>query len=65
MATQSQVKFFDQCLDEREFPDGVKTDKLRSDFAPLSTAAASKWIENALQLPKKDAEAGDNTPPPF
>lgn len=65
MATRSQIDFFEQCLGERDFPPATDTDTLRAQFAPLSKDAASKWIDNALKLPKKGAEEGDNTPPPF
>jgi hypothetical protein len=65
MASQAQIKFFDQCLEEREFPTGQDPNSLRTQFAPLSTNAASEWIDKALKLPKKDAATGDNSPPPF
>ncbi len=65
MATSGQIKFFDQCLDERSFPEGTDVSSLRQQFAPLSTDSASKWIEAALARPKKDAAEGVNSPPPF
>lgn len=65
MASTAQIKFFDNLLEQRVFPDGTKTDKLRSQFATLQQKNASDWIEAALKLPEKDDADPDHVPPPF
>jgi hypothetical protein len=66
LASQRQIDFFDQLTTDRQFPpEAGDLMQLKIKFANLSQDAASKWIENALALPKLDSDAGDNTPPPF
>lgn len=57
--SQQQVNFFDELLNEKQFPeDGPTTDELREQFAGLSKKNGSEWIERAIALPKKDDSEG-------
>jgi len=60
MATEAQIRFFDNLLGDREFPPGTDKTQLRSQFAHIPDASASKWIDKAMALPR----AGE-VPPPF
>jgi len=65
MPSPAQVKFFDNLLEGREFPPKSKVDELREQFAELSDASASTWIEAALKLPKRSDGGVSTTPAPF
>lgn len=64
--SQQQVNFFDELLNEKQFPDGSDDAKLRAEFAELSKRNGSEWIEKAMTLPKKDeGDQGASVPAPF
>lgn len=60
MASEKQIKFFDELLGRKGFPEGTDKDALRQKFANVNDKSASAWIDRALELP--DA---DETPVPF
>lgn len=65
MATSKQIQFFDNLLDEKQFPAGTDTADLRSRFASLDKSSGSDWIEKALKLPDKGEEVSERVPAPF
>ena len=65
MASSKQIQFFDNLLDEKQFPGGTDTATLRTQFAALDKSNASSWIEKALKLPDKGEEASEEVPAPF
>lgn len=65
-ASQQQINFFDELLNEKEFPEGTDADALREKFATLSKRNASEWVEKAIALPKKsDSEGTEKVEAPF
>jgi hypothetical protein len=63
-ASESQVKFFDKLLEEKDFGDqDVKN--LKETFGQLNKKSASDWIEKALKLPKVDDSDEQAIAPPF
>lgn len=66
MASKAQLDFFKQLLDEKALPAGSPDPgTLTTQFEAQSVASASNWIEKMRALPKKDANVGENTAPPF
>lgn len=65
MASSKQIQFFDNLLDEKQFPPGTDTAALRAQFATLDKSNASAWVEKALNLPDKGEEASEAVPPPY
>lgn len=64
--TQQQINFFDQLLNEKQFPTQAGSpDQLREQFAKLDKKTGSEWIEKALTLPKKDEGERNQVAPPF
>jgi hypothetical protein len=64
--SQQQIRFFDELLNEKQFPEGSPSDEeLRTQFAALSKKSGSEWIEKAINLPKKDDDDSPVEPPPF
>ncbi|MGA2655846.1 MAG: hypothetical protein ABSF18_07740 [Gammaproteobacteria bacterium] len=50
-ASNAQVSFFNNLLDQKQFPEESDKVALLAKFETLSVADASKWIEKALTLP--------------
>jgi hypothetical protein len=67
MASERQVSFFNNLLEDREFPtDGPSVGDLRTRFSTLDQDSASQWIEKAMGLPKRGATPPDQqVAPPF
>lgn len=65
MSSSKQIDFFNNLLDEKQFPPGSDTNALRAQFAGLDKASGSNWIEKALKLPDKGEDATEPVPPPF
>jgi len=64
--SQQQVNFFDELLNEKQFPEGTNENTLREQFAELSKKNGSEWIERAIALDKKDdGEGGEKVDAPF
>lgn len=51
--SQKQIDFFNNLLNEKQFPPDKTEDELRAQFATLNKASASQWIEAAMKLPEK------------
>lgn len=58
--SQQQINFFDELLNEKQFPEKPGDVALRKEFAGLSKRNGSEWIEKAMALPKKDDAEGTN-----
>lgn len=66
MVSAKQIAFFDNLLEEKEFPPQAGTvEQLRTEFATLNKASASEWIEKALKLPEKGTVEEPISPPKF
>lgn len=67
MASERQITFFNNLLDDREFPAGSPSaEDMRTKFRDLDQDSASQWIEKAMGLPKKGATPPDQqVAPPF
>lgn len=65
MASSKQIQFFDNLLDEKQFPPGTDISALRTQFAGLDKSNGSKWIEKAMALPDKGEEVSEDIPAPF
>lgn len=66
MASSKQIQFFDNLLDEKQFPPGSDLAALRTQFAGLDKSNGSDWIEKALKLPDKGEDAAEpQVPAPF
>lgn len=65
--TPKQSTLFSELLDRKQFPDGIDSEALKGQFANLSRATASNWIDKALALPNAtDADdTGSDAPAPF
>lgn len=64
MATEAQITFFDQLLDEKDFGDKDRK-ALAKDFADLNIRSASAWIDRAMALPRVPVGSQDLTEPAF
>lgn len=65
--TPKQATLFSELLDRKQFANGADTEALKGQFANLTRASASAWIDKALALPNI-TEADDNgvdAPPAF
>lgn len=67
MASERQIGFFNNLLQDREFPaGGPSIEDLRTRFRDLDQDSASQWIEKAMELPRKGATPPDQqVAPPF
>jgi len=64
--SQQQVNFFDELLNEKQFPAEAGTeDELRAQFAELDKKTGSEWVEKAIALPQKDEGERNQIAPPF
>jgi hypothetical protein len=64
--TDRQVELFHKLTTDRDFGD-ADPDALRSTFATLTPAAASKWIDRAMSKPRATGGSaeGENIDPDF
>jgi hypothetical protein len=63
--SQKQIDFFNNLLNEKEFPPDKTEDELRAQFAQLNKASGSEWIEKAMKLPEKGTVKEPITAPSF
>lgn len=52
MPSQSQIKFWAELLESKDFGPTADKVKLSKEFAKLDKRSASAWIEKAIGLPK-------------